>query len=178
MVALASLWLPILISTVFAFMAGWLMHVFVRHHSHDFKAAPNEPSAFQALGSLGLSPGDYFIPHQSQSQHSSAPITVIMTVMRPGGMQLGSALAQWFVYQLVISILCAYVASRTLAYAAPYLNVFRVVGTVGFMGYSLAYAHESIWWQRGWGITLRYMFDGLVYALLTAGVFGWLWPRH
>jgi hypothetical protein len=177
MVSLMSLWLPILSSAVIAFLAGWLMHMFVRHHSRDFKAAPSEQSAFQALGSLGLTPGDYFIPHQSQSQPRDAPITVIMTVMRPGGMQLGSALAQWFLYQLLISILCAYVASRTLVFAAPYLSVFRLVGTVGFMAYSVAYAHESIWWQRSWGITLRYMFDGLVYALLTAGVFGWLWPR-
>ncbi|HWW21214.1 MAG TPA: hypothetical protein VNZ06_10445 [Steroidobacteraceae bacterium] len=174
---LVALWLPILLSAVIAFMAGWLMHMFVRHHRNDFKAVPNEPSACQSLGSLGLTPGDYFIPHASQSQRSSAPVTVIMTVMRPGGVQLGSALVQWFLYQLAISFLCAYVASRTLAFAAPYLNVFRVVGTVGFMAYSVAYAHESIWWQRGWGITVRYMFDGLVYSLLTAGVFGWLWPR-
>ena len=25
--------------------------------------------------------------------------------------------------------------------------------------------------------TLKFYFDGLVYSLLTAGVFVWLWPR-
>jgi hypothetical protein len=176
-VTLTSLWMPILISTVIAFAAGSLMHVLIKHHRNDFKAAPDEASALQALSALGLAPGDYFIPHPTQSHQSSAPSVIIMTVMRPGGIKLGSSLFQWTVYQLIITILCAYVASRTLPVAAPYLNVFRVVGTVGFMAYSVAYAHESIWWQRSWGITLRYMFDGLVYALLTAGVFGWLWPR-
>jgi hypothetical protein len=34
----------------------------------------------------------------------------------------------------------------------------------------------SIWYHRSWGTTLRYTVDGLVYALLTAGIFGWLWP--
>jgi len=45
-----------------------------------------------------------------------------------------------------------------------------------FAGYSLAILQNAIWWYRGWGYTLRTMFDGLIYALLTAGTFGWLWP--
>jgi hypothetical protein len=28
-----------------------------------------------------------------------------------------------------------------------------------------------------WSATLKNMFDGLLYALVTAGTFGWLWPR-
>jgi len=30
--------------------------------------------------------------------------------------------------------------------------------------------------KRGWGSTLKSMADGLVYAMLTAGTFAWLWP--
>lgn len=37
-------------------------------------------------------------------------------------------------------------------------------------------AQNSIWYSRKWSSTLKSMFDGLVYGLLTAGVFGWLWP--
>jgi hypothetical protein len=35
----------------------------------------------------------------------------------------------------------------------------------------------SIWYKRAWGTSIRTTIDGLVYGLLTAGVFGWLWPR-
>ena len=35
---------------------------------------------------------------------------------------------------------------------------------------------ESIWKGQSWSTTLKFVFDGLVYGLLTAGVFGWLWP--
>jgi hypothetical protein len=28
-----------------------------------------------------------------------------------------------------------------------------------------------------WSIVLKESFDGLIYSLLTAGTFGWLWPR-
>ena len=30
---------------------------------------------------------------------------------------------------------------------------------------------------RAWSTTLKNVFDGLLYALVTAGAFGWLWPR-
>jgi hypothetical protein len=28
-----------------------------------------------------------------------------------------------------------------------------------------------------WSMTIKEVVDGLVYGLLTAGTFGWLWPR-
>jgi hypothetical protein len=28
-----------------------------------------------------------------------------------------------------------------------------------------------------WGATIKEVIDGLVYGLLTAGTFGWLWPH-
>jgi len=34
----------------------------------------------------------------------------------------------------------------------------------------------SIWYRRAWSTTIKATVDGLIYALLTAGTFGWLWP--
>ena len=52
-----------------------------------------------------------------------------------------------------------------------------IAGVTAFVGYALALWQMSIWYRRSWGTTLRSTIDGLIYALLTAGVFGWLWPR-
>lgn len=41
---------------------------------------------------------------------------------------------------------------------------------------ALALLQNSIWYKRKWSSTLKSMADGLVYALVTAGTFGWLWP--
>jgi hypothetical protein len=30
---------------------------------------------------------------------------------------------------------------------------------------------------RPWGVVAKDVFDGLVYGLVTAGTFGWLWPK-
>ncbi len=36
---------------------------------------------------------------------------------------------------------------------------------------------DAIWFGRPWSAIGKNLFDALMYGLLTAGVFGWLWPR-
>jgi hypothetical protein len=77
----------------------------------------------------------------------------------------------------VVGFFAAYVTGRALGPGAHYLEVFRYAGTVAFAGYSLALLQNSIWWNKSWSATLKSVFDGLIYALLTAGTMGWLWPK-
>jgi len=77
---------------------------------------------------------------------------------------------------LVVGIVVAYLLSRFLDPGASYLEVFRFAGTVAFAAYAMALWQNSIWYKRSWGTTLKSTFDGLVYALVTAGIFGWRWP--
>ena len=44
------------------------------------------------------------------------------------------------------------------------------------VGYGLGQIPESIWYKRSWFRTFKSVFDSLIYAMLTAGVFGWQWP--
>ena len=60
---------------------------------------------------------------------------------------------------------------------ANYLDAFRFAGATAFIGYTLALWQMSIWYRRAWSMTIKSTFDGLIYSLLTAGAFGWLWPR-
>ena len=100
----------------------------------------------------------------------------IMTVLPNEPMRMGKSLVMWFGYSLAVGAVAAYVAGSTLSIGAEYGEVFRVVAAVAFAGYSLAVLQAAIWWGRSWGYTLRTMLDGLIYGLLTGGVFGWLWP--
>jgi hypothetical protein len=52
-----------------------------------------------------------------------------------------------------------------------------VAGTAAFMAYGVGQLNDGIWKGQPWDITLKHVFDGLVFGLLTAGTFGWLWPR-
>ena len=186
MITIASLWLPILLSAVVVFFASSLMHTVLGYHWNDFRAVPNQPAAMDALRGLNLAPGDYAVPKADDMQQMRSPEfkalyargpVMLMNVSAAGPMSIARNLVQWFVYLAVVGIFCAYIAGRELAAGAPYLTVFRLVGFSAFMGYSLALPQASIWYRRNWRVTIVEMIEGLVYACLTAGVFGWLWPK-
>lgn len=101
---------------------------------------------------------------------------MIATVLPNGPFAMGKNLVQWFLFTVLVSLFAAYLASRTVPVGAEYLAVFRITGTIAFVGYSLGCLPEAIWYHHNWGRVLRSMFDGLIYALVTAGVFGWRWP--
>jgi hypothetical protein len=90
---------------------------------------------------------------------------------------MGRAGAAWVAYVVVITIFVAYVAGRTLAPGAHYLAVIRLVGTVASLAYAGAHVPDAIWWGKPWSNVGKEVLDGVMYGLLTAGTFGWLWPR-
>ena len=102
---------------------------------------------------------------------------MLLTVMPNGPMQMGRNLVLWFLYSGVVGLFAAYVAGRALPAGAEYLRVFRFAGATAFVGYTVALWQMSIWYHRAWSATIKATVDGLIYALLTAGTFGWLWPR-
>jgi len=186
MVPLVSLWLPILLSAVFVFVASSIMHMVLRYHSSDFKTLPREDEIMAALRPFEIPPGDYAMPHAGSMEAMKSPAflekwkagpVAFMTVIPSGMPSIAPSLVLWFLYSIVVSIIAAYVAGSALHRGAHYLAVFRFAGCAAFTGYSLALLQSSIWYKRNWGTTLKLMFDGLVFALLTAGTFGWLWPR-
>lgn len=185
MVSVMSLLVPILVSAVVVFLASSVIHMLLPIHKNDYRTLPQEAEVLEALRRFKIPPGDYMAPRAGSPDARKRPELVakmergpilIMTVAGGGSWHMGQSLGLWFVYSLVVSLFAGYVAGRALTADAHYLAVFRFVGTVAFAGYSLGLAQFSIWYKRQWGTTIKSMIDGLVYALLTAGVFGWLWP--
>ena len=186
MVPLTSLWAPILLSAVIVFVASSIMHMVLPFHRKDYKKLPAEDDVMAALRKFAIPPGDYLVPCGGSPAAMKSPEFIekmnkgpmmMMTVMPNGMPPMGPIFALWFAYCVVISVFGGYVASRALGPGAPYLEVFRFVGTVAFVGYSLALWQNTIWYRRSWATTLRSNIDGLIYGMLTAGTFGWLWPK-
>jgi len=187
MVEIFSLWMPIVLSAILIFIASSVVHMLAAAwHKNDYQSTPNEARVADALRPFAIPAGDYFMPRVENMAEMKTPEyleklkkgpVMIFTVMANGPFSMGQNLAQWFAYCLVVGVLCAYVAGQALAPGAGYPQVFRVVAGVAFGAYALGLWQFSIWYKRSWGTTIRYTIDGLVYALLTAGCFGWLWPH-
>jgi len=186
MVQVTSLWLPILVSAAVVFVASSVIHMLLGYHRADYGLLPGEDDVQAALRKFNLPTGDFELPHPQSPKDASSQAfrekldkgpVVIMTVMANGGPSMARTLALWFLYCVVVGLVVAYLAGLALPAGAAYRPVFRFVSTAAFAGYALGLWQMSIWYNRSWATTIRTSVDGLVYALLTAGTFGWLWPR-
>jgi hypothetical protein len=187
MVPLTSLWLPVVVSAVIVFVASSILHMVLPFHRNDIRRLPTdkEDQVLDLLRRASLPPGDYGAPHPGSPAGMREPAYIakvtkgpvaFMTIAPGRPPTMAPNLVQWFVYCAVVSMFTAYVTGVAAGPGAAYMTVFRVASVTTFMGYSLALAQHSIWYRRDWGTTMRSAIDGLIYGLLTGGVFGWLWP--
>ncbi len=185
MVPLSALWLAILLSAVIVFIASSILHMLFTYHQSDCHRLPEEDKLLATLRAAGLKQGLYVFPYCKPKEMKSPAIIEkfnqgpagMLTVFPIGPPVMPKFLGQWFVYCLLISFFTAYLTGHTVASGVHYLVVFRVVGTAAFMAYGLGPIVNSIWRGQPWTVTIKEVIDGLIYSLLTAGTFGWLWPR-
>ena len=185
-VSLAQLWLPILLSAVCVFLASSLVHMVLKWHASEYKPLSNEDEVRAAIRKSTPAPGQYVLPHCSdhkdmgtpemQAKYKEGPVAMLV-VMPNGAPAMGAALGKWFVFTVLVGFTAAYLASRTLAPGTHYLQVFRVVGAVSFVAYGFGSFPLAIWMGKPWISVIKDLADALIYSLLSAGVFGWLWPR-
>jgi hypothetical protein len=154
-------------------------------HKSDYPKIPNEDRVRDGLRPLAIPPGDYMVPRPSTRQEMTSPEfaekvrqgpNLIVTVLPNGPWSMGRNLTLWFLYAAAVGVLAAYLAGRALPPGAEYLQVFRFVSVAAFIGYAVGLWQMSIWYRRSWSTTIKATVDGLIYALLSAGTFGWLWP--
>jgi hypothetical protein len=185
MVYLTALWLPILLSAVIVFVASSIMHMLLPYHRSDYQKLPDEDNVLAAMRAAGLKQGLYIFPYCTHKEMGS-PAAIekfeqgpvgMMSVRSNGPVAMPKFLGMWFVFCLIVGFFVAYITGRTVAPGAPYLAVFRVAGTAAFLAYGVGNLSNGIWKGEPWSVVIKEVIDGLVYGLLAAGTFGWLWPH-
>lgn len=186
MVGMSGLWMPIVLSAVVVFVASWAIHMFIGWHKGEYPAVPNQDAVGDALRPFNIAPGEYLLPRPASTKDMGSPEyqaklkrgpVMILTVRANEMTKMGPMLGFWFLYCLAVSVCAAFLGGRTMHLGSTYLHVFKIIGTTAFIGYTAALWQSWIWWGRTFRSTFMATVDGVIYAALTAGVFGWLWPR-
>ena len=184
MAFLGDLWLPIVLSSIFVFLVSAIIHMLLPIHKGEYRKLPGEAAVLAAMRGQGIEPGEYIFPHctmkemtspQAKEMYGQGPVG-FLTVVPNGVPSFGKSLVLWFLFTLVVGVFTAYVTSLAAPAGAHYLRVFRIAGAVATLGYAVTYLPDVIWKGRGWSTTGLHVLDGVIYGLLTAGTFGWLWP--
>jgi hypothetical protein len=185
MVALTSLWLPILLAAVFVFIASSLVHMVFKWHNADYRKLPNEEDARGVLGKAALAPGQYSVPHclgpkemqdpAIQRRFTEGPVAMLWVL--PNGLpNMGKMLGQWFALNLLVAFLIAYVAAHTLSAGAAPMHVLRVTASIGFIAYAIGSISDGIWFGKPWAAVAKDLLDALIYGFAGGAAFAWLWP--
>jgi len=186
MISLTALLLPALVSAVLVFLVSSLIHMLTPWHAGDFSKLPNEEGVLAALRPFNITPGSYAAPRPSSMKDMGTPEfqakvklgpSIMLGVMPSGGSGMGRQLVLWFLYSAVIALFAGFITGKALGAGANYLVVFKFVAAIAFGAYAIGLWQMSIWYRRPWVVTIKSTIDGVLYACLTAGAFGWLWPR-
>jgi hypothetical protein len=185
MVPLTALWLPVLLSAVIVFVASSILHMVLPYHRSDYQPLPDEDKILPVLRAAGLKRGLYTFPYCTHKNMKSPEIQEkfklgpagFVTVFPSGPPNMAKFMGLWFVYCLIVGVVVAFLAGTTVKFGANYHHVFHTVGLGSFLAYGVGTLSNGIWKGQPWSMVIKELIDGLLYALLTAGTFGWLWPR-
>lgn len=182
MAELMAMWLPIVLAAAGVFVVSSVLHMVVAWHKGDAGKMAGEEQVLEAMRDHGVNPGQYMFPCAESMQDMGKPEMIAkyergpvgyMTVLPAGVPAIGKSLLQWFLYSLLVSVFTAYVLTFALKSDPVYMDVFRLASTVAFLGYGLGALQDSIWKGVRWRVTLKFVVDGLLYGLTTAGFFAW-----
>ena len=184
-ISLLQLWMPIVLGTALAWIASGLIHMAIKYHNSDYQQLSNEEEVMTAVRNGAPKLGIHTLPFCGDMSEMSNPDVqqkfiqgpvAYLTVLPNGLPQMGKLMAQQISFFLFGALLIAYAASLVLSPGAEYMVVFRFVSTVGFLAFGWANIPMSIWFGHSWSTTAKYLLDALIYGLVIAGCFAWLWP--
>ena len=183
MLSVWQVWLPILGSAVGVFVASSLVHMVLKWHNSDYRKLANEDEARAVLRST--TPGMYVTPYCADMKEMQKPENIqkfvdgpvaMITVLPSGKPSMGKPLLFWFLLNLFVSVIAAYIATKMLMPGASFLAVCRPVATITFMSYAAGSISSGIWAGRSWPSVTKEVLDAAIYATVAACVFAWLWP--
>jgi len=185
MLTILDFWLPILLSGVAVFVVSSIIHMLLPYHRSNFSSLPDEASFRQATRDLSIPPNEYMVPYagspkamqseEYQKKLAEGPVAMI-SVFPNQPFAMGASLLQWFIYSCLVGVMVAYIMTQALTSETEYLVVLQLASSTAFLGYAFALIQNSIWYKRKWSTTFKFLFDGLVYSLLTGGIFAWQFP--
>lgn len=184
-ISVLQLWLPIVLGTLFAWIASALIHMLIKYHNADYQKLSNEDEIMDAVRKGSPNLGIHTFPHCTdmadmkneavQQKFSRGPVGML-TVFPNGMPNIGKAVGQQIIYFLIGSVLIAYCSTLALVPGAEFMTVFRFVAAIGFLAFGWAVVPFSIWYGHPWSVSARYLLDALIYGLVVAASFAWLWP--
>jgi len=183
-VALPEIWLAVLIATLSVFFASAIMWMLLPHHKADIKFLDDEADLKDLVKSKSIKPGLYMFPNcadhkdfktdEFQDRLKAGPWGVLNVL--PKQPNFGMNLLKTFTVFLVITIMVAYITGLAVGPGAEYMRVFRIAATTAILGHCMGGLCGAFFLGKPTRFIITDFIDGVVYALITAGILASMWP--
>jgi hypothetical protein len=182
---LPQIWLPILLTAVFIFIASSLIHMAFKWHNSDYKKLPNEDEVRAAIRAGNPDPGMYVFPHcmdmkemqgeAMKKKYNEGPIG-FLTLRKNGVHSMGPMLLQWFLFTLLVAAVAGLLVLQCVGLHAHTHVAGHLVGMVTFLTYAGGSVSNGIWMGKSWGSVAKDVLDALIYATISAFTSIYFWP--
>ncbi len=192
---LMELWVPALISGVACTAVAAISWLVLPFHQKSWKRLPAEPAVLDAMrGSMAPRPGQYPLPYSigqdlnrpdMRAALEHGPVGYLF-ITRNGPPSTALNLVLMFLFFTATSVLTAWISWHAFIpqigtahqpYNLPFAHIAKTVGAISAMAYGFGAFQQSVWFGRPWSSFFLQIVDALMYAAVTAFVFGWLWPK-
>lgn len=181
-----SLWMPVVLSALAVWLLSSVIHMMLPWHKNDYTPFPNEDGVLDALRPFAIPPGDYMAPAPRSANDMKSPDfmakrrrgpVLIATIMPNGDFNMGKLMGTWFLFNLLIAAIAAWITGSIVAPGPGGHPAFHYSAIVTFLCYTMGEWPLSIWYHRKWSTTLVGLIDGLIYGAATGAVFMLMWPK-
>lgn len=184
MVSLASLWLPILVSSVAVFVLSTAVCMALPHHKNDWKRLADEEGFLDAVRGQMLAAGMYMYPSyspgdmkspESKARWARGPWGLL--IVRPGEPSMGRLMSAWLLFMVVVAVFVAYVVGHGNGPGTDAWRIFRVTSAMAWIVFGGAAIPGFVWDGKPGSYAAKAIVDALFFALAMGAVFAWMWPK-
>lgn len=179
--SVTELWLPILLAGVATHIASTIAWTVLPHHKPEWKGLGDDEDGLQDwIAGREIPAGQYLFPFASGMKEADCDAIkekqqkcrgMLLLYQRP--VNMGAAIGKTLAFFLVAAFMIGYLAAFSVPSGASFWHVFRFVSTAGILTHCFARFPHVFWFPEKIAMSLL---DGVVYSLITAGVFAALWP--
>jgi len=183
-VTISEIWLAILVATISVFFASSIMWMMMPHHKKDILFLNDKESGYiDAIKSLGIKPGLYMYPGCDHDNPKSDDVKArweagpwgVLTVFE-GKPNFGMNLIKTFIVLLIITVFVGYITGLSVPAGSEYMAVFRIAATTAILAHCMGGLCGAFFQGKPTRFIITDFLDGVVYALITAGVMASMWP--
>lgn len=168
-----DLWIPIVVTGIATHIISTLAWTVLPHHKPEWQKLPDREGLKAWIEAKGIAPGQYIFPHMSEGMDAMKEGCTGTLVLWDPPPSFGAAIAKTLTFFFVAAFVIGYIASHTLPAGSSFMEVFRLVTTVGLLTHCAAHFPGVFWFPKKVAMELL---DGVAFAVATGLIFAALWP--